>query len=336
MVNGLQIPQRDLLLVDEGQDLPRCKAEFCRRMARRFVLVGDTHQAIYGFAGADTESIPRIQRFLAETTQGCTVLRLTETRRCGKAIVRDARHYVPDFKAHESNPEGKVVTARIGEYAKDLRDGDMVLSRVNAPLVSQALKLIRQGHKAVVRGRDFGGQLISFVERMKADSVPDLIGKVDDWRSKEVSKENAKRNPSDARIQSLDDRYDVIMTFSENAATVQEVLDRINLVFAGKQCPRCRKHFNEDLLTCPCLSCKTETGPDGYPIGQKLITPDGVQFSSIHKAKGLEANRVFIIRTKDAPLPHPMARTAWAQGQEQNLVYVAITRAIHELTYVTD
>jgi superfamily I DNA/RNA helicase len=57
--------------------------------------------------------------------------------------------------------------------------------------------------------------------------------------------------------------------------------------------------------------------------------------SSIHKAKGLEARRVFFIRTEKAPCPHPMAKTAWAREQEQNLCYVAITRAIEELVYVS-
>ena len=61
---------------------------------------------------------------------------------------------------------------------------------------------------------------------------------------------------------------------------------------------------------------------------------EGIKLSSIHKAKGLESSRVFLLRTKDAPIPHPMARTAWAQEQETNLLYVAITRAIDELVYL--
>jgi len=61
----------------------------------------------------------------------------------------------------------------------------------------------------------------------------------------------------------------------------------------------------------------------------------GIKLSSIHKAKGLEAHRVFFLRPKGGECPHPMAKTGWQRGQEQNLLYVAITRAIEELVYVS-
>jgi superfamily I DNA/RNA helicase len=60
----------------------------------------------------------------------------------------------------------------------------------------------------------------------------------------------------------------------------------------------------------------------------------GIKLSSIHKAKGLEAHRVFLIEPPGATVPHPMAKTDWQKKQEWNLRYVAITRAIGELVYV--
>ena len=62
---------------------------------------------------------------------------------------------------------------------------------------------------------------------------------------------------------------------------------------------------------------------------------DGVLLSSIHKAKGLEADRVFLIEPEGAPVPHPMAKQDWEIEQEWNLRYVAITRAKKELIYVS-
>jgi len=56
----------------------------------------------------------------------------------------------------------------------------------------------------------------------------------------------------------------------------------------------------------------------------------GIVLSTIHKAKGLEANRVFIVRPDLLPLPHAHG---WQLAQEKNLIYVAITRAKTELIY---
>ncbi len=336
VINNLPIPKVDMVLVDEAQDLNRCKQEFCMRLGYLLAVVGDANQAIYGFAGADTESLPRMRTLL----QIEEPLHLTETRRCGKAIVAEAQKYVPEFKAHESNPDGIVKTSVLSKYHEEAHDGDMVLCRVNAPLVSQALRMIANGRKAIIRGRDFGQNLIAFVNRMKCDTVQELIMAVEDWSDKETKKEQAKKNPSDARVLAIQDKVSCIVAFTSGVSTVQEVVDRMATVFTGKQCPLCRKSFNETMDRCPNQQCKVETVTDAQGnvdnVGPLLVTPNGVLFSSIHRAKGLEAKRVFILKTKDAPMPYPMTKLPWEREQEQHLIYVAITRAVEELTYVYD
>ena len=52
-------------------------------------------------------------------------------------------------------------------------------------------------------------------------------------------------------------------------------------------------------------------------------------FSTIHRAKGLEADTVHLVRPD--LLPHPMAR-GWQVEQETHLRYVAHTRANRSLT----
>ena len=56
----------------------------------------------------------------------------------------------------------------------------------------------------------------------------------------------------------------------------------------------------------------------------------GIVLSTVHKAKGLEANRVFIVRPDLLPMK---TVKGWQQIQEINLQYVAITRAKTELIY---
>jgi len=292
------------LLVDESQDLNRCQQELAKKAGKRLVFCGDPKQAIYGFAGADAKSMERLQEELQATPEGCVVLPLTVTRRCGKAIVTEANKYVPDFSAHENNPEGKVSKAKYqsandkGTYHEQCEAGDMIVCRVNAPLVSQCFKFLRQNRKANIQGRDIGQGLIRTIQKLKASDVTDLCMKLQDWLHAEVKKENIKKQPSEARIANIQDKYDCLTTFAEEANTIEEVIERIETIFTDNA-------VNSILL------------------------------SSVHKAKGLEAQRVFLLQPKGATIPHPMARTKQQKEQEYNLLYVAITRAISELVYVS-
>lgn len=321
---NLPVYQYDVLLVDEAQDLNRCQHALVMKAGCRLIFCGDPKQAIYGFAGADCESMERLEEMLKATDRGCVHLPLTVTRRCGKAIVAEAQQFVPDFEAYETNPEGKIsrramkggpfpTTGYDSEpvegyqgtpvsetgYFYSVKDGDMCLCRVNAPLVSQCFKFLKAGRKANIQGRDIGQGLVSLIKKMKANSIVDLTTKLSDWYQKEVEKETSKRNPNEFRLIALQDRYECLEYFMEDQVSVEQVVAKIESVFTDdKESP-------------------------------------GVMFSSIHKAKGLEAKRVFFLEPTGATCPHPMAKTSWAKAQEFNLRYVAITRAIEELVYVS-
>ena len=340
VVLDLHVICYDLLLVDESQDLNRCQQALAKRAGRRLILCGDSHQAIYGFAGADSESMKRLAKDLGETEQGCQTLPLTVTRRCGRAIVKEAQKYVPEFEAHETCCDGAVATLRYqilesdeecrnspdgchffnGVYGQNKESncircgcvlaepmcyhgfvsvGDMVLCRVNAPLVSECFKFLRQGRKAQIQGRDVGAGLVSTINKMKTDNIVELASDLSNWLHLETEKENKSRNPSESRLIALQDRYDCILCFMEGAQTVPEVVNNINAIFTDS------KHG------------------------------EGIKLSSVHKAKGLEADRVFLLQPEGSTIPHPMAKTKWQREQEMNLLFVAITRARKELVYVS-
>lgn len=299
VVLNMPIYKYDLLLVDEAQDLNRCQQELARRAGERLILCGDPNQAIYGFAGADSKSMSRMEELLGETPRGVVKLPLTVTRRCGKAIVAEARSIVPTFEAHESNGEGKITRRELKTYGESVNDGDMILCRTNAPLVSQCFKFIRAGRKANIAGRDIGQGLISTVKNLAAPDIDALETALDSWLEKETEKENKKSRPSESKLIALQDRHDCLLCFVEASSSVEDVIRRI-----------------EEMST-----------------DKKTV---GIRLSSIHKSKGLESDRVFLLEPKGATVPHPMARSEWQVGQEWNLRYVAITRAIQELIYVTE
>lgn len=320
IVLDLPVQKFDLLCVDEAQDLNRCQQALAMKAGRRLILFGDPRQAIYGFAGADAESMPRMTTLLEATERGCITLPLTVTRRCGRAIVEEAKKIVPDFEAHKDNLDGNIRTMRLGGVAQDestptvyhdyVEDGDMLLCRVNAPLVSECFKFLKWGRKANIQGRDVGQGLVSTIKRVSkthqeseeqwmSGEVTLLLNKLNHWLNKETQKEQAKRTPNEARLIALQDRVDCIYCFALDAKTVDEVIQKIQAVFTDDKDSR------------------------------------GIMLSSIHKAKGLEAERVFLLEPKGATIPHPMASSDWQREQEMNLRYVAITRAISELIYVS-
>ena len=303
IVLNLPVPRFDLLLVDEVQDCNRCQHELAIRMGRRLILCGDPNQAIYQFAGAASNSMT----LMRDRLEGCVVLPLTVTRRCGKAIVKEAQRYVMEFEAHKDNPAGKVSRMEMRtkknptphpskDYINHVQDGDMIICRVNAPLVSECFQFIRQGRKANIRGRSIGDNLVKLIEKlrkkMSGDTTVEFTGVLDEWATTEIEKENAKKNPSDGKIQSFEDRRMCLEVFCEEAKTVTEVIAKINQLFTDS-------------------------------------TTEGILLSSVHKAKGTEADRVFYIQTPTRP-----NLTVQQQECENNIKYVGVTRAKKELVFV--
>lgn len=294
----------DLLLVDEQQDLSRAQQALALASGTRLVLCGDANQAIYGFAGADSESVSRMKSQLEATERGLVVLPLTATHRCGKAIVEEARKLVPSFDYFPENPTGSVTSITMpgktadarqwASYLEQFKDGDMVICRCNAPLVSAAFKFIRAGRKANILGRDIAKGLTTTIQKLKAESITDLITKLGDWHHREVSKEQAKRNPSEARVNALDDRMACLSCFIEGSTTVDDVLKKVETIFTDNKASA------------------------------------GIRLSSVHKAKGLESSRVFFLKQNQ----QWKVKQEWERQQLRNLEYVGITRAINELIYV--
>lgn len=311
-VHDLRPWQVDLQIIDESQDLNRAQQELMFKAGRRIVFVGDRNQAIYGFAGADAESMDRMGSVLGGGPRGLTRLPLTVTRRCGKAVVEEARRFVPEYRAHESNPDGKVGEARYtsegaGEkrrevpweksYGPLVRPGAMVLCRCNAPLVSQCFKFLAMGVPANIQGKQIGRGITALVRKSKADTVRDLVLWVGGWLEREQDAERAKRHPSDVRLEALQDRHDCVLAFCEGEESVAGVINKVERLFTDSR------------------------------------DNPGVKFSTGHKAKGLEADQVFILDLPNIG-PRPDRLKDWELVQERNLRYVMITRAIRELTYV--
>lgn len=295
--------QYDYIFIDECQDLNAAQRELflrCFRRGTRFIAVGDKKQAIYSFAGADAKSFAKLQSLSNTTT-----LPLPISYRCPKKVVNLANQFVDTMECREGAPDGEIVH---NVSIKDIHDGDMVLCRTKMPLIKLYMRYLRMGVKSHVRGQDIGLNLLRMVDKteqimlnvsLQKDGV---FARLYDDLFEERNRLMIKRGMDleDATLSNqIMNKYDSIKALeilAEGLTSARDLHDRIENVFAE--------------------------------------SADGVCLSTIHKAKGLEANNVYILCK--TLMPSRLATQDWEKEQEQNLMYVAYTRAKYKLGFVSE
>lgn len=296
-VHDLTFPRCDVLFIDESQDLNRLQQELIPLIcpSGRIFVVGDRNQAIYGFRGADSESIPRLERMLSPTPRGLVKLPLTMTRRCPKSHVNLAKRIVPAFDSLPEAPTGRLdFEVPLEDILRECQPGWLLLCRTNAPLVSACLKLIVRGIPASIRGRNVGDGLIALIESFNARDLARLSSRLDSWESAQLDWLAEKDSPA-SMLEAVQDKADCIRALMGRCRTPLEILGVIADLFRD----------DDDSAR--------------------------VILSSVHRAKGSEADTVAILRPD--LMPHPMARQDWERQQERNIEYVAITRSKFRLIF---
>jgi superfamily I DNA/RNA helicase len=295
----------DFIFMDECQDLNRAERELvlkCFKMGTRMVSVGDVQQCLYSFAGSDPESF-NVLKSLPNTKS----LPLSISYRCGKNIVDYAKRIVKTIEAADNAIDGKVVE---NVQLEEIKDGDMILCRNNAPLVQIYNEFLKLGKKCHIRGKEIGSNLKAIVKSTKqdllnADCKEDgvFVRLYDDLfvtRNKIMEKfgidaETAMDSP---QIQNKLDMINALEILSEGINTADEIIDKIDEIFP------------------------------------KRDKKSGISLSTIHKAKGLEADNVFIACR--SLMPSKSAKKDWEIRQEYNLMYVAYTRAKNTLGFIDE
>jgi DNA helicase-2/ATP-dependent DNA helicase PcrA len=297
----------NVVFVDEAQDtnyvqrwllhrfLPTAARPGCGmngEIVSRLIAVGDPHQAIYGFRGADSDAMKLIKEEF-----NCKELPLSVSYRCSKEVVKKAQELVKDIDHHDQSPDGSV--SMLGAFGpEDFGPSDAILCRNVAPLVKFAFDLIRRQVPCKIKGRDTGKGLITLIEKMKVDDLDLLDEKLTAYRDKEVRKHMIRGNM--AQVDAIEDKVACINIFMEKldgaSQNVRSLIRRIESMF--------QETVSDILMLC-----------------------------TIHKAKGLEWETVFILDKH--LMPSKYAKQEWQLKQEYNLTYVAITRAKLHLKFIS-
>lgn len=297
-VLDLPVPKYDMLCVDEYQDTGLTQQWLALRGGYRVCAVGDPRQAIYQWRGADSKGFERLRVTLGEDK--VVTLPLTLTRRCAKLHVEMAQVITPQIRALDNAPQGIIrKTNTLDAAISEMKPGDMVLCRVNADLMQVAYKLLKRNVRAVVRGRDVGVGLEKLIDKSLklagADcTIPLLLKFAGEITGDEVDKFMAlPHGRGEGKALIAQDKYDCLVELAQAANSVTNLKSIIADLF-------------EDF------------DGDGTP-------KNAVVLGTVHRTKGLEANRIYILRPD--LIPHPMAKKPSEIEGERNLAYVAVTRA---------
>lgn len=293
--NGIWMFPQDYVFVDEVQDLNRCQIRIIEKVLKKDKASGKLTGRLITvgdfFQGIYGFNAADEKSFeWFEKYPNTKTLPLSVSFRCAKNVIAKAQEIVPDIKALDDAPDGIV---RDGNVLEEAQSGDFVLCRTTMPLIKLFFEFLTQGKKAIIKGSDIELQLIDLIG--KINNLPKLVSFWEDELAtyRKDLKSSGVINPYEhSGYVALEDKVNVLLFLAKLSDSIADLKNKIRTIFTDEI--------------------------------------QGICLSTVHKIKGLEANRVFIIRPDLLPM---QAQKSWQIIQEKNLEYVAYTRAKLELIF---
>lgn len=331
------LPTYQHLLVDEFQDCSPHQVHLIGTLARRIpnvMVVGDAHQAVYGFTGAHytrlSDVVKDVQQFAL--SKSCRLTR--ETADLAMAVLpSDAGIQIDTDKGGDkpmlvTHGGLRQQTVQVADEIQDLLTSGVppskiaVLGRTRDSLAAVERALRAQGIATRQLGAEFDPRhamrvawLVHQVERttasgatIEARQLRKRLGHIDaatpDWG-------RAARELAKIRSKSLEGR------FQQCRAVYLRLLGGV------RHCKAENVEINRWVPLCRtlahALALKVEM--------ERLNRSAAVTTSTIHGAKGLEWEHIFIVGVTEGLLPIYLAASDREFEEERRLLYVAITRA---------
>ena len=212
-------------------------------------------------------------------------LPLSITYRCPVRVTKEAQKYVPEIEWAPSAKEGIIDHIEASQLTRAAEPGCFILSRTNAPLVSYALQFISKGVPASIQGKDIGDNLLNLIKKSRRKNLENFLDWLFTWEQKEV-----------ARLRKKNRDFDHVR---DKAACLRAI--------AGSSC-------------ASLADLKTKI----IDLFEDTDEKDRIILSTVHKAKGLERDVVFVL----------WGTFRGGNREERNIRYVAVTRSKRELYYV--
>ena len=344
------------ILVDEYQDVNRAQYELVRLLAnqhKNISVVGDDAQAIYGWRYADFKNFLNFD----SDWPGAKVIKLEQSYRSSGTIVRAASALIAENKLQKPKelwtenstgaPIEVVVTRTPDHEAQFIASKIRQLGRKNEKVAilyrtnAQSRAIEQALISANIPYKIFGG--LRFYERAE---IKDIIAGV---RLAVNPKDIAARDrlEKNLRVRQFKELNSRLLQVAENLPPLElvqlviEATDYLSFLKAGfangdervdnvKELASFASTFTDSAEFLERITLLQSTDAPAKTMG---VTGEPVTLMTIHMAKGLEFDHVFVAGVAEGTLPHERSyRTPSEMEEERRLMYVAMTRAKDTLT----
>ncbi len=354
------------VLVDEYQDVNTAQYVLTKQLSSvhgNLTVVGDASQAIYSFRGADFRNILNFERDLPNAR----VFNLEQNYRstgnilsvANAIITRNSSH--PVLRLWTENPLGEKIS--IYSAANEIDEANFIVDRiVSSKLPYKSFAVLyrtnaqsRTVEEALLHAnipyRIYGG--VRFYERKEVKDIMAYLRLIANHKDK-VSR-NRVEKLGKKRTAKFDELVKDLLTEKKPPkpmALIDKILestDYLLLIDDGSEEGLMRVENVKELKS---VASDFENLPnflENVALMEGMVTPDksyegkvekdSVTLMTIHAAKGLEFDSVFVIGMEEGLFPHSRSMFDPAElEEERRLAYVAITRAKQKiyLTYASN
>lgn len=342
------------ILVDEYQDTNSAQYQIVKILASRYrniCVVGDASQSIYAFRGADYRNIVNFKKDYNEAK----VFNLEQNYRSTQNILDAATEVISHNKSHPvlklwtENSKGERIT--LYEARSEVDEANFIIDQIKSSgeSLNNFVILYRTNAqsrsfeeiflKAGVPYRLVGG--VQFYERKEIKDVLAYLRLVANpkdsvslKRIDKIGKTRARKfleltiNPQDNTLDILDDilRVTEYLEYLDDGTEMGK--SRIENVKELRSVAELFPDIVQFLENVALIQDKQM--PDGKtPTGEQA---EAVTLMTIHAAKGLEFETVFLVGLEEGLFPHSRSMLDPTQMEEERrLAYVGITRAKQKL-----
>ena len=353
------------VLVDEYQDVNTAQYVLTKMLASAYgnlTVVGDASQAIYSFRGADFRNILNFERDFPTAR----VFNLEQNYRSTQNILDAANAIIsrnslhPVLKLWTQNPQGEKVS--IYSAQNELEEANFVVDRIvssNLDFFSFAVLYRTNAQSRTVEEaflhakipyKIYGG--VRFYERKEVKDVLAylrLIANPKDTIAKNRVEKLGKKRLE--KFRGLSKQLSLKKNLPKPIDLIDKILeatDYLLLIDDGTKQGLMRVENVKELKSVAADFENLTSFLENVALMEGKVTPeksydksasDSVSLMTIHAAKGLEFDQVFVIGMEEGLFPHSRSMLDPAQiEEERRLAYVATTRARKKLflTYATN